>query len=45
MVDADRWGVRISGDGALTPHLVTSGSVISSSNGLIHRPLEVGAQG
>ena len=37
MVDADRCGVRMSGDGALTPHRVTSGSVVSSSNGL-HRP-------
>ena len=34
MVDADRCGVRMSGDGALTPHRVTSGSVVSSSNGL-----------
>jgi len=36
MVDADRCGVRMSGDGALTPHRVTSGSVVSSSNGLPH---------
>ena len=34
IVDADRCGVRMSGDGALTPHRVTSGSVVSSNNGL-----------
>lgn len=34
MVDAERCGVKKSGDGTFTPQRVTSGSVVSSKSGL-----------